>query len=148
MICRKSDCFACPWPECRNDYVKPRYQTTEEARAKMRVYGKTMYRERKASGLCVRCGKRPAKEGRVRCWYCLQADARAHGEASRAAGVVPRFLFDGVTRCMTCGKEEVLSGHKLCRSCYEKNCATLKIARAARGKNELWDRLNSALYMS
>lgn len=62
-------------------------------------------------------------------------------------GGIPRELFDGVLRCKLCGKEDVLPGYKLCRSCYEKSCESLKVARAARGKNELWDRLNSLVYL-
>lgn len=146
MICRKNDCFTCPWPECRNDYVKPRYLTTEKDRARMRERGKARYRERKDAGLCARCGKRPPQDGRVNCGECLRKDAARRRALRVNSGGIPRELFDGVRRCKTCGKEEVVPGHKLCRSCYEKSCEALKVARAARGKNELWDRLNSLVY--
>lgn len=146
MKCKKTDCFTCPYPECRNDYVNPVYQPTEEARAKVRERKMARYQERKAAGLCVRCGKRPPQDGRVRCWQCLRNDAASHRALARNAGALPRDLFDGVQRCKTCGKEGVIPGHKLCRSCYDKSCVSLQAARAAQGKNELWGRLNGLLY--
>ena len=41
----------------------------EQVRSRVRQSGKTLYKQRKAAGLCVRCGK-PAQQGHVRCSEC------------------------------------------------------------------------------
>lgn len=142
MICKKTDCFACPYPDCINDYVPPMYPTTEKQRERMRREGKARYQARKAAGLCVRCGKRPPANGKVRCWECLTKDARAH----RDPEAIPKILFDGVTRCRTCGKPELESGKKICPECYRTVCRTLIDARAARRKKHFWDAENKLIF--
>lgn len=142
MTCKKDDCFSCPYQDCINDYVPPLIRTTDEQREQMRDRGRARYQERKAAGLCVRCGKRPPEAGKVRCWSCLENDARSH----RGHGRTPRILFDGIERCMTCGKSELQPGKKICPECYEKSCRTLVTERAARGKNLIWDRLNGLIF--
>ena len=41
----------------------------EQVRSRVRQSGKALYKQRKAAGLCVRCGK-PAQKGYVRCYEC------------------------------------------------------------------------------
>lgn len=142
MICKKNDCFSCPYPDCINDYVPPLVQQSEERKKQMRDKGKARYQERKAAGLCVRCGKYPPQAGKVRCWSCLKKDALNHRDPT----ATPRFLFDGVERCRTCGKPELEPGKKVCPECYRTSLRTIAIARAARGKNVVWDRLNGLIF--
>lgn len=142
MICKKADCFTCPYPDCINDYVPPLLPLTEKRKEQIRARGKARYQERKAAGLCVRCGKYPPEAGKVRCWNCLKKDARNH----RDPAAIPRSLFDGVERCKNCGRPELQTGKKICPECYAKSCETLITARAARGKNVVWDRLNGLIF--
>lgn len=142
MTCKKNDCFACPYPDCIIDHVPPLVQLTEERKKQIRDRGKARYQERRAAGLCVQCGKRSPETGKVRCWSCLAKDARNH----RDPNAIPRILFDGVGRCKNCGRPELRPGKKICPVCYEKSCRTLVTARAARGKNVIWDGLNSLIF--
>lgn len=56
----------------------------EELNQKKRI----AYAERRASGICVECGKNPAKEGRVRCGHCLiiLSEREHHYKMKREAG--------------------------------------------------------------
>lgn len=142
MICKKADCFTCPYPDCINDYVPPFLPLTEERKEQIRARGKARYQERKATGVCTRCGKRPPSGGKTKCWECLGKDARAH----RDPEAIPRILFDGVTRCRTCGKPELEPGKKICPGCYRTVCRTLIDAREARRKKHFWDAENKLIF--
>jgi hypothetical protein len=67
-----------------------------------------VYRERKAKGICVRCGKRRAKKGVVRCGACKRytadwVNARYHKLALRGlcvkCGVNPVRRFRQCSGC-------------------------------------------------
>lgn len=139
MRCKRDDCFTRPYPDCINDYVPSRTPLAEEQKKQMRDRGRARYQERKAAGLCARYGKRPPEAGRVRCWRCLREGVMSH----RGLAKTPRYLFDGVERCKTCGKPELEPGKKLCPECYAKACRTLA---SARSKNAAWGRLNSLAF--
>lgn len=115
MICKKADCFTCPYQDCINDYVPPLVQQSEERKKQLRDRSKARYQERKAAGLCVRCGKYPPEAGKVRCWNCLKKDARNH----RDPAAIPRILFDGVERCKNCGRPELQTEKKSARSAMQ-----------------------------
>lgn len=57
-------------------------ELTDEERAernkKMATHNRNVYAERKAKGICVRCGERKAVQNRVRCAICLNRDAKEH----------------------------------------------------------------------
>lgn len=63
-------------------YHEHKDELTDEERAernkKMSVRNRTTYAERKAKGICVRCGKRKAVWNRVRCVICLERDMEEH----------------------------------------------------------------------
>lgn len=71
----------------------------------------TTYEERKAKGLCVKCGK-PARPGKVQCAECAlkQRNARIAQKEERA-----KF---GV--CSVCGKRKRLEGMKTCEQCRDE----------------------------
>lgn len=142
MICKKADCFTCPYPDCINDYVPPLPPLSEKRKEQIRARGKARYQERKAAGLCARCGKHPPEPGKVSCWSCLKKDARNH----RAPEAIPKILFDGVLRCRTCGKQELEPGKKICPGCYKTVCRTLIDARAARKQEHVWDAENKLIF--
>ena len=65
------------WKTCSTCRAKNRqYSTGNTAewrkahRAQIQEYGKRRYRERRDSGICVYCGKAPAREGKIMCQYC------------------------------------------------------------------------------
>lgn len=77
---------------------------------KSRLRAARIREEKKASGLCITCGKKPPKEGSTRCQSCLDrqaADQNKRNKKRQAAGL-----------CL-CGAEPK-EGCVLCQSCIDK----------------------------
>lgn len=91
---------------------------------------KRLYEERKAAGLCVSCGKRPPKEGRVRCGLCLARHRRNAETVRRKRGQWSRQELTEPGVCYMC-KAPSLPGKKVCAECREKNMKKLEKANAA-----------------
>lgn len=119
-------CPECLERERKRKSKHPPY--TAEQRDKRRL----RKQDRVKRGECPLCGK-PAKVGTL----CLECYAKRRNRYQ------PKYKPDG--ECLRC-HEPALEGKKLCRTCYDKSCKALEIARAARGKNVLWDRMNSTIY--
>ena len=87
---------------------------TRRARDLERYHSRTA--ERRAKGLCLKCGKRPPAPHRSQCEPCIEkrrsADLARHHQqtAERAA----RGL------CPKCGKQPPATGRTLCEACNEK----------------------------
>lgn len=89
-ICRKENIFgeeeSCP--ECRAKHMNKhserlRLMTEEEreeyktkSRERSEECNRKRYRENKEKGICVRCNKRKAQEGRAQCSICLAKERR------------------------------------------------------------------------
>jgi hypothetical protein len=65
----------------------------------------SLYYERKNAGICVQCGKKKARTGRVKCKECAIKDLER---------------LDRRT-CCQCHKKIVLPGHNKCKKCYVPN---------------------------
>lgn len=93
-------------------------------REQLRERDRTRSRNRKAAGLCVKCGQPLDGDPHSSCAACRGKDARRHREARggdmRGVGGL----------CAQCGKAAALEGRKLCPACYERACAALIKARA------------------
>lgn len=67
---------------CRQEYYKKRKPPDEAAekryRENFRQRQNALYKERAEKGICTRCGKRAAKEGKKKCAACLAKDAETH----------------------------------------------------------------------
>ena len=61
------------YTRCKNCIMKAkaRQKRLDPDGEKHKAYVKRLRAERKAKGLCVECGKRPPKAGRVRCQTCI-----------------------------------------------------------------------------
>ena len=69
-------------------YCKKRYENDPEyVRQHNRASSKKRYKECKAMGICTRCRKRKAAEGRVQCLICLEKDALRHKYWYKKKGV-------------------------------------------------------------
>lgn len=91
---------------------------------------KRLYSERKEAGMCVSCGNRPPKDGRVRCGICL-ARHRRNAEAlrrRRGQWSHDELMEPGV--CYNCHAPS-LPEKKLCADCREKSMINLKKANLA-----------------
>lgn len=63
--------------EKRRERSRKRWQNlTPEQKAAASAYHKNWYENRKAQGICVSCGKNPAKENHTKCEGCLAKDRK------------------------------------------------------------------------
>ena len=109
--------------------------------------------ERRAKGLCLKCGKRPPAPERSQCGPCLEKDAaagRARDARLRAAGI-PRRDRERATAyerersrreaeqrraaglCVRCGKSPAVEGRTMCEPCAEER-RTRERAKYAKAK--------------
>ncbi len=114
-----------------------------------REYGRERSRRevkaRQAEGVCTRCGKRPAADGRSSCGPCLEK-RRASDRAKYRAGKAAGKLYGGANAaakrkyarakskrnqkarleaglCIRCGKQPPVEGGTTCATCREKRQA-------------------------
>ena len=123
---------------------KPR-RDPARARAYERERSRKERAERQAEGMCTRCGKHPAAEGRASCEPCLEK-RRASDRAKYAAGKAAGLPYGGSNieakrraarlkskrrqkarrdagLCIRCGKQPPVEGGTTCRPCREKRQA-------------------------
>ena len=70
------ECLA-KWEIYNNHRTK---EQQERYKNRFRTQQKNLYHERKAQGICTKCGKRKAMPGRAKCGICLAKDAELHRE--------------------------------------------------------------------
>ena len=100
----KRKCWECS--EKKAEYNrKYNANMTPEQKEKNSIRHKKMYESRKATGICVYCGKKPAVSGKVACVMCAKRDAKRHMEKNRKMGMLPRCLFGDGYHCVICGKD-------------------------------------------
>ena len=132
-------CFDCA--DKRAEYNRIYYNANKE---RLNEYRKEWYRatydSRKANGLCVRCGERPPKEGRVRCGRCLAKDRKDHREAARKKGSLPSFMRGDGEYCEMCC-EPKCSGQKICEDCRAKLIEAQKKRKKPDNSNSPWRKL-------
>lgn len=102
---------------------------------------KRLYDERKAAGICVKCGKCKARQGHVRCTECTIKLNRAAEKHRRKIGRKPHFMLTEHDVCYICGGEP-LPGKRLCAVHYEIAMKNLEKANANRdNSNHIWRKL-------
>lgn len=105
----KVDCFNCPYPDCvvdkvpsggdrteyYHDYYRSHWETKrsqsddyhaahrDELLAYWSKRNKKRYDRLKAAGICVKCGKRSALPGIIRCEACREAEKERQREMRR-----------------------------------------------------------------
>lgn len=70
---------------CKKKDKSSRKPMTDEQRLAQRIKNNRRYKDLKEKGLCVTCGKKPAKAGCVRCEECLKyiAEKRKQSESKK-----------------------------------------------------------------
>lgn len=107
----------------RRDNWTPEQHEAEKAR--QRASAKRRYDERRAAGLCTKCGKRPPSHGKTMCPRCLSRNARNNLNYKRKHGALPSDMRGDGLYCSLCCKP-VCNGEKTCPSCLvikQKNVA-------------------------
>lgn len=129
-ICRKEKLFGdekeCP--ECRADRgnMVNAWQNANRERYNLSAneYHRKIYAERKAKGICTRCGKRASLPGKGLCGICRDRHNRHQAKARNTDGI-PRSERVAYGLCYFCGSELDRKGRS-CTKCAEKNIANLK----------------------
>lgn len=113
--------------EIQREKSKERYQQTKEYHiAYSKRWSKATYEERKSSGICVRCGKRPPQDGKLSCTQCLIKQAKYKENSFRRKGGTPRWLAIDIGLCAVCCKNPKMKDKKVCQSCYDSICNGVK----------------------
>ena len=101
---------------------KKREKWTEEKRKmrneQQREYCKKIREERKANGICIECGKRPAGETQ-RCKLCQYKINKRKREKHRDNGGMTYEERIDPQKCYFCGAPAI-EGRKTCAKCYER----------------------------
>ncbi len=101
----------------------------------IRLYSKRLYKERKANGLCYKCGEK-AETGRVACSTCSKNKKEQYYKRKK----------DGV--CVSCGKVPSVENHINCFNCLKSSRLRKGNFRKRRersgvctrcGKSPLWE---------
>lgn len=108
--------------ECRqkkNERMREKYR--DEAYRKKTLQRNKEQREKyDKNRQCPRCGRQlPLSSKYKTCVECRLKKRRYQEEKNRANGHLPRCLFNGITHCARCGKEEVVEGQRVCPNCLE-----------------------------
>jgi len=140
ISCGKQDAYTlagrsrcCECQEKMSEYGKRYYEKNKDAVAEKH---RKHYWELREQGICTKCGKRPVKQGKTHCEYCLAKKRRNQKHALPAP--------EGY--CVNCKKEPAKEGFKLCEKCYQSTCERLVIARARAKRNEWWVKDNQIAF--
>ena len=137
---------------CREKHYMRRKKPTEEQIKKRNAYfrdhGKKIYRERAEAGICTRCGKRKALEGRKKCGICLEKEA--YNKMKK------RFDTKSIREerkknhlCYFCGKPVVRENEIVCQKCWQ-NFHDKRVQNKEKYANakETWRRDNQLIFKS
>lgn len=146
-ICRTEKLFGdekeCP--ECRADRVNAvsdwRMRNRASSNAYANSYHRKTYAERKARGICVRCGKRAALSGKTHCGICRDKHNSWQNEKKNTSGI-PRVERVAYGLCYFCGEPLDREGRS-CTKCAERNRANL--AKVDKSNNP-WKIPTNSLY--
>lgn len=106
--------------ECREEHRQRSIQYGATHKAQVKAKGERYVADKLSKGLCVRCGKKKAEEGKKRCARCL-AKARQYQANKRIKeGIIPRSIRVSLGYCYICGNEIDRNG-SLCNKCCAKN---------------------------
>ena len=107
---------------CRaNGRDRPRYYyiLSDEQKQRNAELTKARREERIEKHICVRCGKRPARNGYTECALCADKCNRRRREKAREHGVIPREMGGNGLYCRRCFKPKC-HGERICPDCLDK----------------------------
>lgn len=122
-ICGRTDAYtlngraACA--ECaQNERVRSR---EKHLKYKERINRKRreLYAQRRADGICTRCGKRTAGNGNLMCDICAAAHKKRQKKDAHRKGTMSREEARDLGICIRCMKAEARPGYSLCADCGE-----------------------------
>ena len=106
---------------CRQKAHESRTPLTDEQKEKYKKrfneQQKGLREERKAAGICTRCGKRAVAPGRKKCEVCLEKDAELHRRKSKVNIIEYRRENN---LCFFCGEPVDRKEVRSCKKCSQK----------------------------
>ena len=121
-------------PECNSYAYSINIRINQDKKNKSHAeYSRKVYAERKAQGICTRCGKRKADHGYAMCSICRIKDRNrqriAYGKPDRRE----RYL-SGL--CFFCDNP-IKDGYKVCEKHYQMNVEKARSSNANKARMEL-----------
>lgn len=127
---------------CRMDRRGKPDGHSAEAKARHAQWLKERREANRANGICVVCGRHPAKPGRTMCDLCLSKSRARQAKDRHARGAMPRVLMDGIDRCTRCGASKEDNGHKVCDKCYPILRNAMLNARSQRTEKNYFEQVH------
>lgn len=132
--------------ECRAKKVKYSKNITDEQKdnysKNFKENQKKLYRQRAELGLCTKCGKRKALNGKKKCPICLQKDAEVHRRKYLDRPNIKEYRqANGL--CYFCGKPIDRISGQLCQACWE-SCK--ENGMKSKSRNEYWKKDNKLIF--
>ncbi len=126
-------------PECRAKNTR-NYHRTEEQRERYYASNRKWYWKNSEQGICVKCGRRKAVEGKKMCGICASRVANRikisrmekRYNTTDLKARIPRSEWPENGLCFMCGSPMDMDGVKVCSKCYEK----LRYARSKRQRHK------------
>lgn len=137
----KTICLECSGKASDDYFSKYRERKLEYCK----IYDAKRTLDRKANGICVCCGKRPADTKSL----CVQCKAmfRKRNDLRRIDIHRSERVSYGI--CYICGKNPIIPGNGVCSSCYEIRVAAIKKCNDIRksGFNDYWKKQNKLIFI-
>lgn len=115
---------------------------SDEQKARAKENAKARREKRIAAHICVRCGKRPAREKFKDCGICAAKVNRRRRELKYQRGqAIPAYMRGDGTYCKMCCKPKC-NGEKLCNECRDKARKSIAIANEANSIHGGWGTLD------
>ncbi len=95
------------------------YAMSDEQRQCKAELTKARRQKRIEEHICVRCGKRPARDGYTECALCADKYNRRRREKAHERGVIPREMGGNGLYCRRCFKPKC-HGERICPDCMDK----------------------------
>ena len=111
--------------ECAGKRMDRYYEqggNTDKQRERNREYWREKSKQRRADGVCIRCGKRKPEEGKATCRHCLNKN-KLYKERHREKVIRSQRTLYGL--CYICGKP-ALPNMGVCKDCYETRLKMVK----------------------
>lgn len=112
-------CLSCKM--YKRETAKPKMLTPEQKAIKSEKDAKA-YQNRKTSGACVNCGKRPQQHGLL-CNKCYSTRLIRNQATSSDIARSERPAYG---KCYICGAEELVEGKSVCSRCYDTRLNNIK----------------------
>lgn len=111
-------------PEClaNKAVYRANHPLSDDKRRKnneaFKQYSKNLYAERRKAGICVRCGKAKAVQGKAKCFMCQSKDNAIHRKRTENRWNIKEYRKENHL-CYRCGEPIDRSQGQLCQKCWQ-----------------------------